>query len=197
MLRPLGLRHGAAWVEIRLRNEAWLLPWEAVPAGPGGAAASWAARHTLASYTGMLRSLRRQARAGTSLPFGVFRDGQLVGQVTVGNIVRGALFSGYVGYWVDERVAGQGIMPTALALVADHCFTAVGLHRLEADIRPENAASRRVVEKLGFVEEGRHRAYLQIDGAYRDHLCYSLLAEDVPEGLLRRWQAARRGSAGP
>ncbi len=71
------------------------------------------------------------------------------------------------------------MIPTALAMAMDHCFTTVGLHRIEATIRPENRASRRVVEKLGFHEEGIRRRCLHVDGAWRDHICYALTAEDV------------------
>ena len=79
----------------------------------------------------------------------------------------------------------------AVALVADHAFAPVGLHRLQADIRPENRPSQRLVERLGFRQEGLLRRYLDIDGDWRDHLSYALLAEDVPGGLLARWRAAR------
>ena len=186
--RPLRLRDGSAWSELRLRNERWLRRWEAHPPGT-----VWDARQSAAAFHPMLRQLRRQARAGVTLPFGVTVDDRLVGQVTVAHVVRGALNSAQVGYWVDEAVAGRGVIPTALALVVDHCFDTVGLHRIEADVRPESAASRRVVEKLGFHEEGLRRRYLLIDGDYRDHVAYALPAEDVPEGLLRRWRSARRG----
>ena len=79
--------------------------------------------------------------------------------------------------------------PTALAMALDHCFFVVGLHRIEATIRPENHASRRVVEKLGFRDEGLRRRSLHIDGSWRDHLCYALTAEDVQNGLLARWRS--------
>jgi ribosomal-protein-alanine N-acetyltransferase len=186
--RPMRLRDGAAWSDLRLRNERWLARWEAHPPGT-----VWDARQSAAAFHPMLRTLRRQARAGVTLPFGVTLDERLVGQVTVAHLVRGALNSAQVGYWVDETVAGRGVIPTALALVVDHCFGPVGLHRIEADVRPENTASRRVVEKLGFREEGLHRRYLHIDGDYRDHVVYALLAEDVPEGVLRRWRSVRPG----
>jgi ribosomal-protein-alanine N-acetyltransferase len=81
----------------------------------------------------------------------------------------------------DGVLAGQ--------VTVDHCFGEVGLHRVEASIRPENAPSRRVVEKLGFREEGLHPRYLYIDGEWRDHLCFALTVEDVPEGLVRRWRS--------
>jgi ribosomal-protein-alanine N-acetyltransferase len=76
----------------------------------------------------------------------------------------------------------------AVALVCDHAFGPVGLHRLQADIRPENVRSQRLVERLGFVREGLLRRYLDIDGDWRDHYTYALLAEDVPGGVLNRWR---------
>ena len=99
-----------------------------------------------------------------------------------------------VGYWIDEKFAGRGIIPTALAMAVDHCFRVVGLHRLEASIRPENHASRRVVEKLGFREEGLRRRQLHIDGAWRDHLCYALTVEEVPDRLMTRWRSIQMAS---
>lgn len=184
-LRPLRARDSATWSEVRIRNEAWLKRWEGRP--PSLPKASWPDRHSPAVFTAMLRNHRREARAGRMLPLAVFCDGRLAGQVTVNGIVRGAFDSAYVGYWVDHRVAGRGVTPTALALVLDHCFGPVGLHRVEANVRPENAASIRVVEKLAFREEGRHARYLFIDDDWRDHLSYALLREDQPEGVLRRF----------
>jgi ribosomal-protein-alanine N-acetyltransferase len=130
----------------------------------------------------------RRARLGTSVPFVVRVEGRLAGQVTVDNIVRGALRSGYLGYWIDRAVAGRGMASLAVALVCDHAFGAVGLHRVQADIRPENGPSQRLVERLGFRREGLLRRYLDIDGAWRDHLAYGLVAEDVTEGVLARWR---------
>jgi ribosomal-protein-alanine N-acetyltransferase len=136
----------------------------------------------------MRRAASRRARAGTSLPFALRYQGRLAGQVTVDNIVRGALRSGHLGYWLDRGVSGRGVASLAVALVCDHAFGPVGLHRLQADIRPENGPSRRLVERLGFRQEALFRSYLDIDGAWRDHLGYALLAEDAPEGVLTRWR---------
>ena len=177
-LRPISRKDRADWLEVRSRNAAWLAPWEATP--PRDTAPPM-------SFTTMVRSLRQQAREGTLLPFVVTYEDVLVGQLTVGGITWGSLCSAHVGYWVDQRVAGRGVMPTAVALAADHCFNALGLHRIEVNIRPENAASLRVVEKLGFREEGTRSAFLHIDGAWRDHRSFALTAEEVPGGLLRRW----------
>lgn len=184
-LRPLRAADAAGWVEVRQRNAGWLGPWEATP--PGGAPPVAPSRWV---YTAMRRSLVRQARLGEALPFAITYDGRLVGQITVAGIVRGSLNSGFAGYWVDKAVAGRGVMPTSLALLVDHCFSEVGLHRVEVNVRPENQASRRVVDKLGFREEGLRVRYLHIDGDYRDHLGYALTAEDVPGGLLPRWREA-------
>jgi ribosomal-protein-alanine N-acetyltransferase len=179
-LRPPRLRDATTWSQLRLSNEAWLAPWEPTSNEP------WAVRHSVASWPSALGSLRRLARAGVVLPFMITYDDQLVGQLTVNNVVRGALRSAQIGYWVDEGHANRGITTTAVALAADHCFGAVGLHRVEVDIRPENARSRRVADKLGFREEGLYVRYLDIDGGWRDHVTYALTVEDVPEGLLRR-----------
>ena len=179
-MRPPRLRDASVWSSLRIRNEAWLAPWEPTSTEP------WAVRHSVASWPSALGSLRRLARAGVVLPFMITYDDELVGQLTVNNVVRGALRSAQIGYWVDRDHAGRGIVTTAVALATDHCFGPVGLHRVEVDIRPENEPSRRVVAKLGFREEGYLVRYLDIDGAWRDHLTYALTVEDVPGGLVRR-----------
>ena len=182
-------RDAAEWSRIRLANEDWLRPWE-----PSGST-TWEARHTPAAYRAMRRVLAPRARLGTSLPFTIRVDGRLAGQVTLDNVVRGALRSGYLGYWIDRSVAGRGMAALAVALVCDHAFGAVGLHRVQADIRPENLPSQRLVERLGFRQEGLLRRYLDIDGDWRDHIAYALLAEDLPAGVLARWR--ERSTTGP
>lgn len=127
----------------------------------------------------MVTTLRANARAGTALPLVVEYGDRLVGQVNASSIVRGALRSASIGYWVDVAVAGRGITPTAVALLIDHLLGGVGLHRVEVNIRPENAASLRVAEKLGLRREGYQERFLDIDGAWRDHLSFALTAEEV------------------
>ncbi|MCA5892950.1 GNAT family N-acetyltransferase [Isoptericola sp. NEAU-Y5] len=184
VLRPLRRRDGAEWLRLRGANAAWLEPWEATTPGP------W---HEGATYPEYVRALSAQARAGTALPFAVELDGALVGQLTVSQIVHGSLCSATIGYWVSEHVAGKGIIPTAVAMAGDYCLAVLGLHRIEINIRPENAASLRVVAKLGFRDEGLRERYLHIQGQWRDHRSFALTTEDVPEGLLARWQATRDG----
>ena len=79
---------------------------------------------------------------------------------------------------------------SASPVATDHCF-AIRLHRVEVNIRPENVASRRVVEKLGFRPEGLRPSYLHIDGDWRDHLSFALTADEIPGGLLAQWHASR------
>ena len=182
-VRPLRMRDAHAWSEVRIRNRRWLEPWEGAPEAQGQV--SWEERHGVGVFLALLRALRREARAGRGFPFAVTYEDRLVGQVTAANVVRGAFDSATLGYWVDQEVAGRGVVPTAVALVVDHLFDVVGLHRVEANVRPENAPSLRVVDKLGFRCEGRHERYLFIDGGWRDHLTYAVVREDVPQGLLR------------
>jgi [ribosomal protein S5]-alanine N-acetyltransferase len=171
---------GSAWSRIRLRDREHLERWE--PAAPG----SWDDRNATLAWPGQWSSLRALARRGMTLPFVITVDGQLAGQVTVGNVIRGSLCSAWIGYWVASHVIGGGVAPAAVALVVDHCFAAAGLHRIEATVRPENTASLRVLEKLGFRQEGLFRRYLDVAGAWRDHLAFGLTTEDVPDGLVCR-----------
>jgi ribosomal-protein-alanine N-acetyltransferase len=181
-VHPLARNDAKSWVSVRLANEDWLQPWEASLLSSD--LVSWADRHTAVAYRQLLVRQRAGAREGTQLPFGIFVGGVLAGQINVVDIVRGALYSGSVGYWIDRRFAGRGLIPVALALVADHAFSHAGLHRLEANVRPENTASLKVVGKLGFTNEGLRRKYLAVDGHWCDHLSWSLLADDYPEGIL-------------
>ncbi|MFD2674345.1 GNAT family N-acetyltransferase [Gulosibacter bifidus] len=181
VVRGLRTRDARDLERVLLAHREWLQPWEAtLPHGQG----RWNVR-------GSVRSMLEQAQEGKSLPFVMEHEGELVGQLTVGNIQYGAVMAGTIGYWISPEVAGRGFTPTAVALVTDYCFQEIGLHRMEICIRPENAASLRVVEKLGFTYEGRRNRYIHIDGDWRDHYCYGIIHETVPEGVLNRWKSGR------
>ncbi|WP_211239509.1 GNAT family N-acetyltransferase [Jiangella gansuensis] len=182
-LRPLNGRDARAWTQIRARSDAWLRPWEATPPPPNDP-------YTM-SFRQMVRLHTAQARDDEALPWAVTYEGRLAGQLNVSNIIWGSARMGTVGYWLDVDLAGRGIMPTAVAMAVDYCFFVAGLHRLEVNIRPENRASLRVVEKLGFREEGLRPRLLHIDGEWRDHRSFALTVEEIPDGLLSRWRSSR------
>lgn len=169
----------SAWREVRARNTAWLREWEATL--PAEAAAEG---EVIPTFGQMVRRMRYEARAGRSLPWVLTVRDALAGQVTVGGIAYGSLRSAYLGYWIDQRQAGQGNMTMAVALASDYCLTTLRLHRLELNIRPENAASLAVARKCGYRPEGERRAYLHINGDWRDHVTYVLMAGEMPGGVV-------------
>jgi len=177
-LRPIARSDAGAWRTARQRSADWLKPWDAtVPPGSEGRPSSFRA---------LVRMLHRSARKGASYPFAIEVDGAFAGQLTVSNIVRGSAQFASIGYWIDLRFAGRGVMPRAVAMAIDHCFSTGRLHRIEIAIRPENSNSLRVVEKLGIREVGYAARYLHIDGAWRDHRLYAITVEECPGGLVAR-----------
>ena len=147
-LRPVRLRDAAQWSRIRLADRAHLEPWEP------SADADWTVRHSISAWPSVCSGLRAEARKGRMLPYVIEVNGEFGGQLTIGNVTHGALRSAWIGYWVASAVTGGGVATGALALGLDHCFGPVRLHRVEATVRPENAASRAVLAKVGFREEG-------------------------------------------
>ncbi|TFC46408.1 N-acetyltransferase [Cryobacterium sp. TMT2-10] len=178
-LRPIRLRDDKVLERSLMENRSWLRTWEATsPYAP----MSFDTRSSI-------RSLLAHSRAGSGLPFLVEYDGRLAGQLNVSSITWGSLSSATIGYWVAQEFAGKSITPTTVALATDYCFGQLGLHRMEICIRPENGPSLRVVEKLGFRYEGLRRRFIHINGDWRDHFCFALVAEEVRQGVLNRWHA--------
>ena len=177
-IRPIRLKDTRALERALVDNRGWLRQWEATnPHGP----LSFDVRASI-------RSLQANARAGLGLPYAIEYNGEFAGQLNVSSISYGSLSSATIGYWVSEEFAGKNVTPTAVALATDHCFFGLGLHRMEICIRPENAPSLRVVEKLGFRYEGLRRRYIHINGDWRDHFCFALTVDELPQGVLRRWK---------
>jgi ribosomal-protein-alanine N-acetyltransferase len=176
-LRLLRQRDAKALERLILGNREWLRPWEATnPMGPNSF-----------DIKAMVRGLIRQLDNQSGLPCVVEFEGEIVGQLNVANILYGSVSSAVIGYWVVPEVAGKGVTPTSVALITDYLFNVVGLHRAEIAIRPENIASLRVVEKLGFRYEGLKERYIHINGAWRDHYVFALTHEEVIGGVLNRW----------
>lgn len=187
-LRPVRLRDAATWSRLRLSDRDLLEPWEPLTG------LDWQVRHAVSSWPAVCSGLRAEARKGRMLPYVIELDGQYAGQLTIGNVTHGALRSAWIGYWVASEHTGGGVATAALALGLDHCFGAVMLHRVEATVRPENAASRRVLSKCGFREEGLLQRYLEVDGKWRDHLLVALTIEEltgsVASGLVHSGRAS-------
>jgi [ribosomal protein S5]-alanine N-acetyltransferase len=178
-LRALRGRDRREWEALRAQNLAWLRPWEATSPEPV---------ISRLSYRQLVRQFDREAAEGRLQPFVIETEGRLVGQMHLFGIAWGSLRSASAGYWVAESVAGRGIMPLALAAACDHAFLGLGLHRVEVNIRPENIASLRVVQKLGFRDEGLRLRYLHIAGQWRDHRTFALTREDLGGlSLIERW----------
>jgi ribosomal-protein-alanine N-acetyltransferase len=108
-------------------------------------------------------------------PLGSPVGGPVLGTCNYTNIVRGAFQACHLGYQVARAHQGRGLMAEALRAANAHMFDALRLHRIMANFRPENERSRRLLERLGFREEGLARDYLFIDGAWRDHVLTSLV----------------------
>jgi [ribosomal protein S5]-alanine N-acetyltransferase len=176
-LRLAKMRDSKSLEKLILGNREWLRPWEATnPGAPNSF-----------DVRSQLRGLIRQLDDESGMPFVIEVQGTVQGQLNVANILYGSVSSAVIGYWVSPEVAGRGVAPTSVALVTDYLMNQLGLHRVEIDIRPENTASLRVIEKLGFRYEGIKQRYIHINGDWRDHYIFALTAEEVPEGILNRF----------
>lgn len=170
-LRAPVMEDWPAWSRLRSESRDFLTPWE--PAWPRDAL-------TQAAFRRRLRQIARDRQAGEAYGFFIIGrdDGTLMGGVTLSEIRRGVAQTATLGYWLGEPYAGKGYMAEAVAALLPFVFDTLGLHRLEAACLPENEPSRRLLERSGFRHEGLARAYLKIDGQWRDHLLFALLEGD-------------------
>jgi ribosomal-protein-alanine N-acetyltransferase len=187
LLRPLVVEDFPAWSEVRNRNTDWLLKWE--PMRTVGAPDPVQSRDAFAVRCG---ARQRERQLGTGYGYGIFVDGHFGGEINLSIVQRGPFQSSYVGYWIDEKQAGQGYMPESLVLVMQTAFEDLHLHRVQISIIPRNTASRRVVEKLDIREEGVAQRYLEINGVWEDHIRYAMTVEEWEErrdDLMAAWIA--------
>lgn len=185
VLRPLGTADFEEWQVVRRRCRDWLVRWE--PVATAGAPDVVEDPKAFAARCG---ARERERQLGTGYAFGVFVQDAFAGEMNLSNVTRGALQGCTVGYWIEESLAGQGYAPEALVLALRFAFEDLGLHRVEIGIIPRNHASRRVVEKLGIREEGLALRFLQINGAWEDHLRFGITAEEWEErgeALAKEW----------
>jgi [ribosomal protein S5]-alanine N-acetyltransferase len=118
-------------------------------------------------------------------------DGAICGVYNVSQIFLGPFRSAYLGYYALEPCAGKGYMREGMLPLFGFAFGDLGLHRLQANVQPENERSIALVRSTGFTEEGFARRYLQINGQWRDHLMFAVLAEDVASAALGPKQASK------
>ena len=167
VLHPLRFRDRAQWNRVRAENRDWLSPWEATI--PKSGEESYM---QLPSCFEMVKILNTEARNGRSFSFAIWHQSQLIGQITLGGVMYGAMRGGHIGYWIDRNFANRGYTTQAVEILTRYAFEELKLHRLEINLRPENASSRRVAEKAGYVFEGERPRYLHIDGQWRDHITF-------------------------
>jgi len=167
------------WARLRAESREFLTPWEPI----------WPADDlTRSSFRRRLKRHREEIARDESYPFLIFRqsDRVLLGGLTLGQVRRGVAQTATLGYWMGMPYANQGYMSDAVRAVLNHAFGVMGLRRVEAACLVHNAASRRLLERIGFQREGLARAYLQINGRWQDHVLYAILDSDVPSALGNR-----------
>jgi [ribosomal protein S5]-alanine N-acetyltransferase len=173
-LRPLRVDDWEAWRDVRVRCREWLERWE--PRPEIGSADPVSDREAFRARCG---AWERQRHFDAAYGFGLFLlDGRFAGEVSLGSVQRGPFQMGYIGYWVDEALAGHGYVPEGVLLLMRYAFETLQLHRVEAAIVPRNSPSRRVAEKLGMRDEGTAVRFLQIQGVYEDHVRYAITIEE-------------------
>ncbi|HYE42298.1 MAG TPA: GNAT family protein [Caulobacteraceae bacterium] len=171
-LRPPRMSDFPAWSKLRSQSAAFLQPWE--PAWPSDDLTRPAFKRRLSAYS-------RDLELGHGFPFLILReeDEELLGGLTLSNIRRGIAQSVTLGYWIGQPHARKGHTLAAVQAACRFSFTRLGLHRVEAACLPSNEPSRNLLLKAGFTLEGKARAYLKINGAWRDHLLFGLIEDEV------------------
>ena len=190
VLRGLRAEDFGEWQEVRRRCAQWLTKWEPrrVPGAPDPV-------EDKRAFSARCSARDRERELGTGYGFGIFvahdtDELRFAGEINISMIQRGPFQNAYVGYWIDERVAGNDYTPEALATVLRFAFEDLGLHRIQVAIIPRNTASRRVAEKLDLRDEGVALRYLEINGTWEDHVRYAMTAEEWDERgaeLSARW----------
>jgi ribosomal-protein-alanine N-acetyltransferase len=171
LLRTPSISDFPQWALLRAESRSFLSPWE--PVWPSDELSRLAFRRRIRRY-------QREIREGSGYPFFIFTpDGvALLGGLTLSQVQRGVTQSCSLGYWMGARHAGQGYMTAAVRAIIRFAFETLRLHRIEAACLPHNAASIRLLEKVGFSREGFARRYLCIDGRWQDHLLFAMVADD-------------------
>ncbi len=176
ILQPPRAGDAAALRRLLVANAEHLRPWSPAPVAGADPLS------LLELTRGLLRQRRewREDRTYAFLLSARHDPTQPIGRVTLSHVVRNAFQNAYLGYWLDARQQARGLMTEAVGLVVNFAFNELGLHRVQAAVLPHNAASRRVLGKAGFREEGLARRYLQIAGRWQDHVLFARTNDAAP-----------------
>ena len=170
-LRASEMRDYLEWAELREKSRSFLTPWEPL----------WPIDDlTRASFRYRVRRHAEEMARDEAYSFFIFReeDDALMGGLSFGHVRRGVSQAATLGYWMGEPYAGKGHMTRAVRAACAYAFEKRGFHRIEAACLPTNEPSKRLLERVGFKQEGYARSYLNINGQWRDHLLYALLETD-------------------
>ena len=163
------------WAKLRADSREFLTPWEPV----------WADDElTRGAFRRRIKRYQKETRLDSAYVFFVLResDNALVGGCTISNVRRGVTQCCTLGYWIGSQFARQGYMTGALRALLPFVFRTLGLHRIEAACLTDNDASKNLLARVGFREEGLARRYLLINGEWADHLLFALLKEEAQLG---------------
>ena len=164
------------WAALRAESRDFLAPWEP----------TWAYDAlTRGAFRRRLKMYKAEMRQGITYSFLIFRrvDDVLLGGITLSNLRRGVAQSATLGYWIGAPHCNQGYMTDSLAAILEFAFSRLGLHRVEAACLPANEASRRLLLRAGFREEGYAREYLRISGRWQDHQLFAILRDNLPNEI--------------
>ena len=164
------------WAALRAESRDFLAPWEP----------TWAYDAlTRGAFRRRLKMYKTEMRQGVTYSFLIFRrvDDVLLGGITLSNLRRGVAQSATLGYWIGAPYGNQGYMTDSLAAILEFAFSRIGLHRVEAACLPANEASRRLLLRSGFREEGYAREYLRISGRWQDHQLFAILRDNLPSEI--------------
>ncbi|OBA09102.1 alanine acetyltransferase [Bacillus subtilis] len=136
--------------------------------------------YTIEGQRKRIAEYQERMKKDTEYHFGIFTasDDTLIGTVSFFQIIRGALQTGFIGYFLDKTHNGKGLMTETVRLVVDYAFQELKLHRIEAGVMPRNLGSMRVLEKAGFHKEGIARKNVKINGVWEDHQVLAILNPD-------------------
>lgn len=190
MMRPLVAQDFESWSDVRLRNADWLKVWE-----PRRSDFTADPAKDREAFERRCFARDRERQNGTAYTLGLFCNSLLIGEVNINNVVRGAMQMGTIGYWIDQKHAGNGYVAEGVVAITKFAFEELNLHRLEICIIPRNSNSKRVVEKLGLRLEGLAEKFLEINGVWEDHLRFAITSEEWHErceAFNQEWLVAKK-----